>query len=309
MSKLYKMSGVDIEQSNILTHKIQSKTQLANIGRFSALCELPMSDYLLVTTVDGIGTKILPLLEKKDYKTIANDVIAMNLNDLACSGARAVSFSDYIALNTIDPEAISEIVKELALQLKKYNCQLSSGETSEMKSLIPINKMDIAGFAVGLVKRENLLPSDDIDEGDLIIGLKSNGVHANGFSLIRKLVAEKKLDEKDFEIALRPTTIYLNEIVKLAENHLIKSAANITGGGISNIERALPKGFSYHVDLDTIPEQAIFKKLYNLCGDECYEVFNMGVGFCVVVAPEKSEKAIEKLAQYSPFIFGEVIKK
>ncbi len=310
MSELYKQSGVDVGKANELTRQIREKTRLKNIGRFSALCEHPLlPDYYMVTTVDGIGTKILPLLARKDFKTIANDVIAMNLNDLACSGAAAISFSDYIALNSIEPQHISEIIKEISTQLQQYGCILASGETSEMKDLIPTEKMDIAGFAVGLVKKENVLPAEDIRAGDVIIGLVSSGAHANGFSLIRKLYDEQKLTEAEFEQMLAPTTIYINEIVELAGMKLIKSAANITGGGLEhNIRRALPEDTVFMADLDTIPSQPIFEKLYELCGDECYDIFNMGLGFCVIVDKTNVDTVMQKLAKYKPFIFGEVLK-
>lgn len=308
MSELYKQSGVDTQRADELTQRIKEKTKSENIGRFSALVKMPeFADYQLVTTVDGIGTKIIPLLERNDLSTIANDVIAMNLNDIICSGARVVSFSDYIALNSIDVEKISEIVSEISRQLADYGCVLSSGETSEMRSLISSGNLDIAGFAVGVVHKNKILPKLTIQKGDLIVGLVSNGVHSNGFSLIRKLYAENKLTDAEFIDTLKPTRIYYKGILALCEKNLIKSAANITGGGLRhNLARALPE-CKFKIDISTIPTQAIFNKLYELCDEEAYNVFNMGVGFCVVCSPQNLLKVKTFLSSFAPFVLGEVL--
>ena len=192
------------------------------------------------------------------------------------------------------------------MQLKKYGCELTSGETSEMKVLIPQNKLDIAGFAVGIVQKNKTIPKENIKKGDVIIGLASSGIHSNGFSLIRKLFEENKLSQKEFETCLVPTKVYYNEVFELCQKNLIKSAANITGGGIlHNLARAL-SGKEFSVDFAKIPKQPIFEKLFQLCGEESYEVFNMGVGFCVISAPENVNAILSLLSSHNPFIFGEV---
>lgn len=315
MTKLYEKSGVNIENADKLVEKISDNSKIKNFERFGAIIEHKyLNDCYLVTTTDGIGSKLTALLEAQKYDVIANDLIAMNLNDLACSGAAPLTFVDYISAHTLEPETISKIILELKNQLKLYGCELLGGETSELKSIIREGKMDIAGFATGLVKKENLLDKNKVEQDDVIIGLVSNGTHSNGFSLINYLYNEQKLTTEEFKNCLRPTAVYVNEIIELSEKKLLHAAANITGGGIlSNLSRSIPSHLKAIIDFSTIPSQPIFEKLYSLCKEEAFEVFNMGVGFCVITSKKNVEKVFQVLSKqkpfpYKPFIFGKVVK-
>lgn len=310
MTKLYEKSGVSISNADKLVEKISDNSKIKNFERFGAIIEHKLlHDCYLVTTTDGIGSKLTALLKEKKYDVIANDLIAMNLNDLACSGAAPLTFVDYISAHTLEPEVISHIILELQKQLKIYNCELLGGETSELKNIIQDGKMDIAGFATGLVKKENLLDKMNVKNGDIIIGLCSNGIHSNGFSLVNYLYSENKLSQHEFLQCLEPTIIYVNEIVESAQQNLIRAAANITGGGIvNNLKRILPNDMHLDLDFSVIPPQPIFEKLYKLCAEEAFDVFNMGVGFCVISSPENCEKVLKILKKYNPFVFGRIIQ-
>ena len=310
MGELYKKSGVDKEKADDLIGNIgRIGVGNYNTGRFAAVCEHKyLTDYYVVTTANGIGSKIIPLMENQMYSTIANDLIATNLNDLACMGAAPVSFLDYISVNKLEPEPLSKIIIELKQQLKFYGCDLSGGETSELKNIIQEDRVDIAGFALGLVKKENLIDVENVFRGDYIVGLCSSGIHSNGFSLINYLYKNGQLTDEEFKTCLEPVIVYMNEILQLTDNRVIKSAANIAGGGIlSNIKRALPKYMKADIDYSQIPPQDIFRKLYSLCGDEALEVFNMGVGFCVIVSKRYLEGTMTHLEKYNPFILGRVL--
>lgn len=305
MSKMYENAGVNLSQANKLNEKLSQKLGISTFAGKTFLAD----GFKLVTCCDGIGSKIIPLYERKLYKTIAKDVVAANFNDLICSGAKAVGFVDYLAVNKLDNDAIFEIIQGIDGELKKCNCKLLGGETSEINELITQNNIDISGFAIGLVEGEGL-NKNNVSQGDIVIGLCSSGIHANGFSLIRMLYQEKMLSEEEFESCLAPTYIYYNNVLKLLQKKLIKSCANITGGGIlSNLMRALPENFDVELNFDKIPPQPIFQKLKNICGDEFYEVFNAGVGFCLIADESNKGEIFEICNEFSPFLFGEIIKK
>lgn len=306
MSKLYEKSGVNLFEAQKLNEKLKGKLQL---NAFAGIADSNLIEgFNLVTCCDGIGSKIIPLYEKKLYKTIAVDVVAANLNDLVCAGAAAVGFVDYLAVNKLDSDAVFEIIDGIEEELKKCNCKLLGGETSEISELITENNIDISGFAVGLVKDGYELNKNNVKSGDIIIGLKSSGVHANGFSLIRKLHRENKITDLEFEVSLAPTYIYYNCVLELANKKLIKSCANITGGGIVlNLVRSVPENLSVKLDFEKIPTQEIFEKLKKLCGEEFYEVFNAGVGFCLVADESNKEEIFEITKEFSPFILGKII--
>lgn len=304
MGELYKKSGVNIAEANCLSKKLGLLgTDFRNFAG-----EISYGDLKILNCCDGIGTKIIPLYDRKLFKTIAIDLAAANLNDLATKNARAVAFSDYIAVNKLDSASIAQIIFELKNILDECDCKLLGGETSEMPALLKDGAIDICGFAIGVADGK-YLPAE-IREGDVVIGLKSNGIHANGFSLIRSLYSAGKLSENEFCECLKPSFIYYNYVRKLWENNLIKAAANITGGGLlTNLERVFPLNLKPQLNFSVIPEQYIFEKLFKLCGDEVYEVFNCGVGFCLIANQENHNVISDICEKFEPFILGKVVKK
>ncbi len=304
MSELYKQSGVNIDEATSLDIKLFGANK-KELDRFAGAVEA--DGVKLVTCCDGIGSKIIPLLERKLYNTIAVDLVAANLNDLATQDAKAVLFVDYIAVHKLDSDVISKIVLELKHELFKYNCILASGETSELPHILQEGKIDICGFVTGLGTRDKRLGTSMVKNGDTIIGLKSSGIHANGFTLVRKLYDEGRLTDSEFEACLKPTCVYYSVMRKLWEKGLVKSAAHITGGGIyNNLMRAIPPGFDASLDVGSIPGMMIYRSLERLIGDEIWEVFNCGVGFCIIAAQEDAAKILEITAEFEPFILGTV---
>ncbi|MCD7878609.1 MAG: phosphoribosylformylglycinamidine cyclo-ligase [Candidatus Gastranaerophilales bacterium] len=306
----YKDSGVDIEKSNLFTQILKNTLKSNNIGRFAGIYESEiLPDYYFAAATDGIGSKIMPLIQYKMADCIAADLIAMNLNDLICTGASPLFFLDYIAVNNLDVEFTSKVLYSLQKQLEQYNTVLLGGETSELKDLITEKYFDTAGFAIGLVKKDYFLSKNNVHKGDVIIGLCSNGIHANGFTLIRNLFENKLLSYEEFMSTLKPSYIYIKEIEQLVKNKMIKVCANITGGGIKdNLIRVIPQDLCAKVNIKNVPQQDIFKKLENIIGfEESFKTFNIGVGFCLV-ADKKYVSEIKKICEkYNPFEFG-VIK-
>lgn len=305
----YKDSGVSIEAGNMLTGILNKEIKSDNIGNFAGLYEHPyIPEYFLAGCTDGVGTKVIPLIKRGLVETIAIDLIAMNLNDLICTGAKPLFFLDYFATNKLDVEITSKFVIALRDELAKYNCTLLGGETAELGDLIKQGHFDVGGFMVGIVKKDLLLKRENVEEGDVIIALKSSGPHSNGFSLIRALNDNGQLDNDLFEAALKPTYIYAKEINEIVEKNLAHACANITGGGIEdNLIRSIPTGKTAVIDKSKIIKQPLFEKLQELAGEEeAYKTFNMGVGFCII-APEENFEQISKICEkYEPAIIGKV---
>lgn len=305
----YEQAGVSIAKADALTALIQKEVKSENIGMFAGIYEHPvLPDYYLVGCTDGVGTKIIPLIKYNLIETAAIDLIAMSLNDMICLGAAPLFFLDYFATHSLDVELTSRFIKALKSELSKYNCVLLGGETAELNDLVTKGHFDVGGFAVGLVKKDKMLRKENVSNGDIIIGIKSSGPHSNGYTLIRKLYKEKLISEAEFKNMLEPTYIYVKEILELADNNIIKVAANITGGGIAgNLERVIPDGLSAEVFKKNIPQNHIFKKLEELVGtEEAYKTFNMGVGMCIIVSSDKACEVIEVCKDYEPFILGTI---
>lgn|SRR5574344_167605 len=309
MQPTYKSAGVSIEASNELTSLLKNQINSKNIGNFAGIYENPIfTDNFLVACTDGVGTKVIPLVERKLFNSIAKDLIAMNLNDLICVGAKPLFFLDYFATNKLNAEIASSIIIELKNELDKYNCTLLGGETSELGSLIKENCIDVSGFLVGVVKKDELISRSNVKYGDLIIGLKSSGPHSNGFSLIRKLRDEELISKEVFEKMLEPCFIYEKEISKITEKKLAHSYANITGGGIfENLKRAIPDGLRGIVNTEKIIKQEVFEELLKVVGkEEAYKTFNMGIGFCIVAPSENKSEIFEICKKYNPVVIGQV---
>lgn len=314
MHTTYKDSGVDINAANMLTNILNKEIKSEKLENFAdpfaSTFEHPyIPEYFLVGCTDGIGTKVIPLAKRERFETIATDLIAMNLNDLICTGAKPMFFLDYFATNKLDVEFTSKFIIALKNELSKYNCKLLGGETSEVGSLIKEGHFDIGGFMVGIVKKDSVLKCENVKENDVIIALKSSGPHSNGFSLIRSLNESGQLSDELFEGALEPTYIYAKEILEVVEKNLVHSCANITGGGIEdNLNRSIPPHLKAIWHKDRIIKQELFERLLELVGEaEAYNTFNMGVGFCVVAPKDNAGEIFKICEKYEPTIIGEVI--
>ncbi len=306
----YKSAGVDIDKADEIIKNISKKFEMKNLQNFAGFYN---SDFFkngkIVSCCDGIGSKIIPLIEENRPEIIANDLVAMNLNDLITTGAKPLFFLDYIASNNLNGDIIQATIESLKIILNKYNCALLGGEISELSCLIKENYFDIAGFMVGICSNEDILDKSNTKKGDIIISFPSNGIHSNGFSLIRKLYFDKILNKDLFTECLKATKIYAEIIYLLNEKKLIKSASNITGGGLySNIKRSIKDDLDIKIDYNAIPKQEIFEFLKKVIDiKECYRVFNMGAGFCVICDKEKTDEILEISKSLNSFVLGEVI--
>ena len=299
---------------------------VSGIGGFGGLFAPNVKDMeepVLVSGTDGVGTKIKLafLLDKHD--TIGIDAVAMCVNDIICCGAKPLFFLDYIAIGKNYPEKVAEIVSGIAEGCVQSGCALVGGETAEHPGLMPIDEYDVAGFSVGIVDKKKIIDGSNLTEGDVLIGLRSSGVHSNGFSLVRKVfdISEEtinntysELDGTLGETLLTPTKLYVKPILALIEKVGVKAISHITGGGFyENIPRMLTDGFSAKINKDAIPVLPIFKvieRVGNIPEHDMYNTFNMGVGMMVAVAKEDADKAIEVLKENGEdaVILGEVIK-
>lgn len=293
----------DLTDSELLTEKIKEVN--SNISKFGGITKLGINCTIsaIATTCNGIGSKVISLYEKSDYKTIANDLAAANLNKLVCSGASAIGFNDYIATNKLDTDSVTAIIKELTNELSKYNCPLLTGKTSILDNVITHKNIDICGFVFGA----NPVKKQIINSGDIIIALVSNGIQTTGFSKIKKLYSENKLTEEEFNMGLAPSYNYYNAVLPLIKKGLIKSATNITTGGIiKNLSELLSDEQKLNLNLHHIPEQPLFNKLKEIYSqDEFYSTFNAGIGLCMIVDRAYPE-IFEKCNEFDPFVLGTV---
>ena len=320
----YEKSGVNINAadnfvkfiSNIST-KNKGKKKYRNIGGFGSITDIPkkFNNPKIVACTDGVGTKIEIANTLNKYDTIGIDLVAMSVNDLIVQGAKPLIFLDYISINKIDINKLKSIIKGIIKGCKISDCELVGGETAEMPGTYTKGKFDIAGFAVGVVGKRKILKNKNIKKGNLVLAIPSSGVHSNGYSLIRYVLNKKKINLKNDkflkEELLKPTKIYVNEILNLINNNLINSCANITGGGIrDNIKRIIPEGLVADIDLTKIKTKKIFSwlKQNNIEDNEMLKTFNCGVGFCLIINPKNLNK-IKKFftKKYQPYIIGKII--
>ena len=305
----YAQAGVDIDAGNRMVELIKPLVRAtaragadAEIGGFGGLFDLKplgFKDPILVAANDGVGTKVKIAIETGRHDTIGIDLVAMSVNDLVVQGAEPLFFLDYYACGKLEPEIGAAVVAGISIGCKEAGCALIGGETAEMPGLYQDDDYDLAGFAVGAAERGALLPRGDIAEGDVIIGLASSGVHSNGFSLVRKVVAKSGLlwsAPAPFDAAcslgeaiLTPTRIYVKAcLAAIRATKAIKGLAHITGGGFpDNIPRVLPKGFGAHIDLCKVPVKPVFKWLAaegGIAQNEMLRTFNCGIGMIAIVA-------------------------
>ena len=332
-SDSYKAAGVDVTAGYravelMKAHVARTMTSgvLSGIGGFGGLFELDtegMKKPVLVSGTDGVGTKIKLafLLDKHD--TVGIDCVAMCVNDIICCGAKPQFFLDYIAIGKNYPEKVAQIVSGVAEGCVQSGCALIGGETAEHPGLMPEDEYDLAGFAVGVVDKEKILRPETQKAGDVMIGIRSSGVHSNGFSLVRKvfdindLTVTKHYDEIGGtlgEVLLTPTRIYVKAIMSLIDAVNVKSVSHITGGGFyENIPRSLPKGLAAHIkrsDVDVLPIFDLIARAGSVPERDMFNTYNMGVGMTVVVAPEDADRAIASLkaSGEDAYVLGELVE-
>ena len=322
----YKKSGVNIPLANELVKHIAKiskknvqKTKKSNkkdiIGGFGSLFDISnikIKDPVIVSCTDGVGTKIDLASKFNKFDTIGIDLVAMCVNDLIVQGAKPLFFLDYIAVGKLDLKKTKKILKGIFKGCKIANCKLIGGETAEMPGVYSKNKFDLAGFSVGIVSKKKIIDKSNVMENDVVLAIPSNGIHSNGYSLVRKVLNKKKISINLKKELLKPTKIYSEEILKLTNKNLIHSAAHITGGGlIDNLLRSVPSDLSLNVDLSKIKIKKIFKwlKKKNISDQEMMQTFNCGIGFCIIV-PKKNIQSIKKKfsKQYKPYEIGYISK-
>ena len=326
----YKKSGVNMATANKLVKyisKISRKTykknteakSFKNIGSFGSIFDfssLKMNHPLIVSSTDGVGTKIELANQIKKYNTIGIDLVAMCVNDLLVQGAKPIFFLDYIAINKLKINKVKKILDGIVHGCKLAECALVGGETAEMPGTYTKNKFDLAGFAVGLVEKKNLLTKNNIKLNDIILAVPSSGIHSNGFSLIRHILKKKKnlyLPPHIKKELIKPTKIYVKELNKINKKKLINGCANITGGGLlDNLNRVIPNNLSLNIDLSKIKTKSIFVwlKNNNISDSEMLKTFNCGVGFCLITNRRNVNK-IKKIfsKEYQPYQIGFISKE
>lgn len=334
----YEESGVNIDANDQMVDQIQSSLKstfgprvMGLKGGFAGLFRLDYDEKLfkknykepvLVACTDGVGSKVQIAGAMKKFDTVGIDLVAMSVNDMLVQGAEPLFFLDYLAVNKLEPAQVAEMVTGIAAGCKMADCALIGGETAEMPDTYKKNDFDMAGFAVGVVEKKNIITGKHIAKGDVILGLGSDGVHSNGFTLARNICFKKEklkyndkpemLDGKSIgEALLEPTRIYVKPIVKLLSQYKVKKIvhgmAHITGGGLlGNIPRVLPENCDAVIKKESWPKLKIFDYLQKagpVAEQEMYRVFNMGIGFIVVVSPDFADSVMSKLTKYGEKVY------
>ena len=318
----YEKSGVNIAAADKfvkIISKISKKNKknksFENIGGFGSISNIPknIKNPKIVASTDGVGTKIeiANMLDK--YDTIGIDLVAMCVNDLIVQGAKPLLFLDYISINKINLSKLKSILKGIIKGCNISDCELVGGETAEMPGTYESNKFDIAGFSVGIVDQRKILQKK-IKKNNLILAIPSSGIHSNGYSLVRHIINKKKINIKKNKFLnkelLRPTKIYVKEILSLTKYSLINGCANITGGGLcDNLKRIIPEGLTAEINLNKIKTKKIFKwlKKNKINDKEMLKTFNCGVGFCLIIKSKNLNK-IKKFftKNYEPYVIGKI---
>lgn len=331
-SESYKEAGVDVtagykavELMKAHVAKTMTSGVLSGIGGFGGLFELDMtgiSKPVLVSGTDGVGTKLKIAFLMDKHNTVGIDCVAMCVNDVICCGAKPQFFLDYIAVGKNVPEKVADIVSGVAEGCIQSECALIGGETAEMPGFYPVDEYDLAGFSVGVVDKDKILKPDTHKAGDVMIGIKSSGVHSNGFSLVRKVftVNEQNLARHYSELGstlgeclLTPTKIYVKAVMKLLDAVNVKAISHITGGGFyENIPRSLPNGISVKIERNAVQVLPIFNVIQSvgkIPERDMFNTFNMGVGMTVVVDKNDVDKAIAaiKAAGEDAYVLGELV--
>ncbi len=319
----YQKSGVNISSADKfvdfiskLNKRKKNRSSFNNIGGFGSISNIPkkIKNPKIVACTDGVGTKIEIANILKKYDTIGIDLVAMSVNDLIVQGAKPLFFLDYISINKIDLAKLKSIIKGIIEGCNQSECELVGGETAEMPGTYEKGKFDIAGFAVGIVEKNKILNQSKIKLNDLILAIPSSGIHSNGYSLIRYILKKKKINIKNNKFLkkelLKPTKIYVKEIIKLTDKNLINGCANITGGGlVDNLKRVMPKNLIAEINLAKIKPLKIFKwlKKNGIADKEMLKTFNCGVGFCLIINPKKLKKIKSFFSkEFKPYVIGKI---
>ena len=330
----YKQSGVDIDEGNRAVDLIKGKIKttydnnvIGDLGNFSGLYSLKdftnMTEPVLLSSTDGVGTKLKLAQMMDKHDTVGIDLVAMCVNDLICQGAKPLFFLDYIATGKLVAEQVEQIVSGIVEGCKMAGCALVGGETAEMPGMYGEDDYDLAGFSVGIADREKIVSGKNVKSGDTLIGVASSGIHSNGFSFVRKIFLDKygyTLDKYIEELGmtlgdalLTPTKIYVKLVLDLIEKHELKAIAHITGGGvIENITRVIPKGLGIDINKNSWEKPAIFKMIesFNAVDErELHKSFNMGIGLVLIVDKENANEIVDYIntTDEKAYIIGEVV--
>ena len=331
----YKDAGVDIEAGDALVERIKPFAKATNrsgtmggLGGFGALFDTKSAgfkDPILVSSTDGVGTKLRVAIDSNKHETVGIDLVAMCVNDILVQGAEPLFFLDYFASSSLDIDTAAKVIKGIADGCQQAGCALIGGETAEMPSMYEKGDYDLAGFSVGAVERESVLTGQAITEGDAIIGISSSGVHSNGFSLVRKIIADNKFSYSDDcpfvgyatlgDALMEPTKIYISCLLPLIkQGSLIKGLAHITGGGLTeNIPRVLPDGLGVKLDAklwNFLPIFKWLKKFGNLSNDDMAVTYNCGLGMIAAVPYDKAKEICSLLSTSGEkaSVIGTVVK-
>jgi len=329
----YKDAGVDIKKADNLLGDIRGRIQrtfnpfvMNSIGAFAALTEVP-SGYkrpVLVSSTDGVGTKLKVAFDAAKHDTVGIDLVAMSVNDILTMGAKPYFFLDYFASGRLEDAVYKDVIAGICSGCEMAGCALIGGETAEMPSFYKDGEYDLAGFAMGFVEKDGIINGSRIEEGDVVIGLASSGLHSNGYSLARKVFFEAgkltvfdRVDGIEGTLGdelLKPTRIYVKPVLAVMENFRVNGMAHITGGGLpGNIERIIPDGLAAHIVLSREKVPPVFTHMMSLGGvsfEEMYSTFNMGIGFVLIVGKEYEKGVLDSLSESGeiPFTMGHIQK-
>lgn len=330
----YNDSGVNIEEGaravDLMKGYVKNtftKNVLCDLGGFGGLFQLDVNEYkapVLVSGTDGVGTKLKLAFMMDKHDTVGIDLVAMCVNDILCQGAKPLFFLDYVATGKLQAEKVADIVKGVSEGCVKAGCALIGGETAEMPGFYVEGEYDMAGFSVGMVDKEKIVDGSKIEEGNVIIGLSSSGIHSNGYSLVRKLFFDKlgyrvdkyieELGETLGEALIRPTKIYVDTVMKVLKEYEVNGMCHITGGGFyENIPRVIPEDLGVEINLgswDALPIFDLIQKYGNIDTDEMFKTFNMGIGYIFIVSENDADQIVELIetSGEKAFKIGKVVK-
>lgn len=326
----YAQSGVDVEAGYEVVERIKkhvARTErlgvmgaLGGFGGMFDLSQLDVKEPVLISGTDGVGTKLMLAIQYNQHDTIGQDCVAMCVNDIVAAGAEPLYFLDYIATGKNIPEKLEQVVKGVAEGCVAAGAALIGGETAEMPGMYGEEDYDLAGFAVGIAEKSQIIDGSRVSEGDVLLGLASSGIHSNGYSLVRRVFADYTGEEvlpelegrKLKEVLLEPTRIYVKAVLPLIKEELVNGIAHITGGGfIENVPRMFAADLAAEIKEDTIPVLPIFKVLETygkIQHEEMFEIFNMGIGLMLAVSPDKVER-VKELLDEPVYELGQIVKK